>query len=479
MPLYVTHTVMAGLRDASLLLGNQEARDVLIRMADWLGKVFKDLTDAQIREMLETEHGGIMELVADVYAITGDDRYLALAKRLNHQSMFEPLERGADVLTGQHANAQIPKVIGMERIYQLTGEPAFGKAARFFWDNVVRSRSFVIGGHGENEFFFAPDAFATTGVISETGPETCNTYNMIKLSRRLWLVNPSVEIADFIERGLYNHILASQEPEHGGFVYFTSMRPGHYRTYSSETEDFWCCTDTGMESNAKYGEFIYAHSGKRLWVDLLIASELDWAEQGVTLRLDTHFPEDGKATLTFSVQAPRKLEIAVRCPAWLDSEGMKLAVNGVREPVETKLGSYAVIERTWQTGDRLELEWPLRVRTEMLPGSKEWISVLWGPVVLAGELGTEGLEDLDFSRTHNYVATKPIPVEKTPVFIGSAEDVAAKVKPVVGQPLAFHTAGLAQPVDVSLAPFYRVHRQRYAIYWRLMERPPVAPTDGK
>jgi uncharacterized protein len=480
VPLYVTHKVMAGLRDAWLLLGNREARDVLVRMADWLDTVFKNLTDEQIREILETEHGGIMELAADVYAITGDQRYLALAKRLNHQSLFEPMTRGEDVLTGLHANAQIPKVIGMERIYQLTGEPAYGKAARFFWDNVVHTRSFVIGGHGESEFFFAPDAFATKGMLSETGPETCNTYNMIKLSRRLWLVDPSVDIADFIERALYNHILPSQEPEHGGFVYFTSMRPGHYRTYSSDTEDFWCCTDTGMENQAKYGEFIYAHAGNRLWVDLLIASELEWTEQGVTLRLDTHFPEDGKATLCFSVKEPKKLEIAVRCPSWLNSGGMVLAVNGAREPVEAKPGSYAVVERTWKTGDKLELEWPLRVRTEMLPRSKDWISVLWGPVVLAGELGTDGLEGLDFSRTHNYVAPNPRPVEEAPAFIGTAEDVMAKVQPVEGQPLAFRTVGLAQPVEVSLAPFYRVHRQRYAVYWRLMDsRPNVAPQEGK
>ncbi len=235
VPLYVTHKVMAGLRDAWLLLGNREARDVLVRMADWLGTVVKDLTDAQIQEILETEHGGIMEAVTDVYAITGDTHYLQLAKRFNHQSLFQPMARREDILSGLHANAQIPKVIGMQRIYELTGEPAFGRAARFFWDDVVHTRSFVIGGHGENEFFFSPDEFATKGVTSTTGPETCNTYNMLKLSRRLWLAEPSGDIADFIERALYNHILPSQEPDRGGFVYFTSMRPGHYRTYSSDT----------------------------------------------------------------------------------------------------------------------------------------------------------------------------------------------------------------------------------------------------
>jgi uncharacterized protein len=486
VPLYVTHKVMAGLRDAWLLLGNQDARNILVRMADWLGIVVKNLSDEQIREMLETEHGGIMEVVADVYAITRDTRYLALAKRLNHQSLFDPMTRDQDVLTGLHANAQIPKVIGMERIYQLTGDPAFGKAARFFWENVVRTRSFVIGGHGENEFFFAPDAFATKGVTSTTGPETCNTYNMIKLSRRLWLVEPSGAIADFIERALYNHILASQEPDRGGFVYFTSMRPGHYRTYSSDTEDFWCCTDTGMESHAKYGEFIYANSGDRLWVDLLIPSELDWAEQGVRLRLDTRFPEDGKAILTLWAKKPRKLKIAVRCPGWLEPGAMKLAVNGSPDAVETRPGSYAMIERTWKTGDRIEVEWPLTLRTEMLPRSKEWISLLWGPVVLAGELGTAGLEGLDFSGTHNYVATQALPWEKAPVFIGNAKEVIAKVRPVDGRPLAFRTAGLALPAEVSLAPFYRVHRQRYAVYWRLMDRATYdaerrddAPTDRK
>jgi uncharacterized protein len=470
VPLYVTHKVMAGLRDAWLILGNREARDVLVRMADWLGTVFKDLSDAQIREMLETEHGGIMEVVADVYAITGEPRYLALAKRLNHQSLFSPMVRGEDVLTGLHANAQIPKVIGMERIYQLTGDPPFGQASRFFWDDVVHTRSFVIGGHGENEFFFAPDAFATKGMASTTGPETCNTYNMIKLSRRLWLVDPVAPIADFIERALYNHILPSQEPERGGFVYFTSMRPGHYRTYSSDTEDFWCCTDTGMENHAKYGEFIYAHSDKRLWVDLLIPSELDWADQGLRVRLDTRFPEVGKATLSLLAQQPRQLEIAIRCPSWLKSGAMKLAVNGSPAATTVQPGSYALVERTWKTGDKIEVEWPLALRTEMLPRSQEWISVLWGPVVLAGELGTAGLEGLDFCATHNYVATKTVSRKQTPVFIGTPEDVLAKVKPVDGRPLAFRTAGLASPAEVSLAPFYRVHRQRYAVYWHLMDR---------
>lgn len=470
VPLYVTHKVMAGLRDAWLLLENRKALGILVRMADWLGTVVQNLTDAQIREMLETEHGGIMEVLADVYAVTGDARYLTLAKRFNHKSLFDPLSRGEDVLTGLHANAQIPKVIGMERIYHLTGDGQFGKAARFFWDNVVHTRSFVIGGHGENEFFFAPEAFPTTGLTSITGPETCNSYNMIKLSRMQWLVEPSVAIADFVERTLYNHILASQEPDRGGFVYFTSMRPGHYRTYSSDTEDFWCCTDTGMESHSKHGQFIYGKSGSRLWIDLLIPSELDWTEQQTRLRLDTHFPEDGKATITLWPREPRKLEIAVRCPGWLSKNTMKLTVNGSPVAADAQPGSYVVVHRTWRSGDKLEVEWPMTLRVEMLPHSSEWVSVLWGPIVLAGELGTAGLEGLDFSATHNYVATQELPIEKVPVFVGNTNDVITKIRRVEGQPLAFRSVNLASPTDVSLAPFYKVHRQRYAVYWRLVER---------
>jgi DUF1680 family protein len=292
---------------------------------------------------------------------------------------------------------------------------------------------------------------------------------MIKLSYRQWLAAPSASIADLAERALYNHILPSQEPDRGGFVYFTSMRPGHYRTYSSDTEDFWCCTDTGMENHAKYGQFIYAHMHDRLWVNLLVPSELAWSEQGTRLRLDTRFPETGKATLTFSMERPRKLEIALRYPGWLRFGAMKLAINGSPVEAEATPGSYATLARTWRSGDQIDVEWPLSIRTEMLPGSQEWITVLWGPIVLAGELGRAGLENLDFSNTHNYVATETLPMETVPAFIGSAEEVAGRIKPVEGRPLAFRTAGLAKPADVTLAPFYLVHRQRYAIYWRLQD----------
>jgi DUF1680 family protein len=479
VPFYSMHKVMAGLRDAWLMLGHQKARDVLVRLTDSLSEVFKDLSAQQVNEVLATEHGGIMELVADVYAITGDAKYLAFAKRLNHKPVYEPLVRGQSPLDGEHANAQIPKIIGMERIYQLTGEKDYDKAAKFFWDDVVNQRTFVMGGHGANEFFFKGNEWESKGIDSNTGPETCNTYNMIKLSRQLWLIEPSVAKADYIECGLWNHILSSQDPQNGGLVYFTPMRPGHYRTYSHNTNSFWCCVGTGMENHAKYGEFIYAHAGDKLWVDLLTPSELDWADQGTKIRLDTNFPVDGKATLTFTLQEPRKLAINVRHPGWLATGAMKLAVNGAAETVDGQPGSYEVVERTWKTGDKLEIDWPLGLRTQMLPTSQQWISVLWGPIVLAGELGPDGPAPSPRGRrgprppdpnNPNYIAVGPAPIENTPTFRGAAADIIAKIKPTEGgRPLDFHTEGLAQPEEVKLAPFYRVHHQRYAIYWKLAE----------
>ena len=293
---------------------------------------------------------------------------------------------------------------------------------------------------------------------------------MLKLSRQQWLVKPSAPTADFIERALYNHILGSQDPKHGGFVYFTPMRPGHYRTYSSDFEDFWCCTGTGMENHAKYGEFIYAHSGDRLWVDLLIPSELDWAEQGATVHMETRFPEDDNATLTFTLKEPRRLAIVVRYPGWLKPGAMQLAVNGSAEKTDARPGSYAVVERVWKTGDTLKVNWPLALRTEMLPRNTEWVSVLWGPIVLAGELGLEKLENFDFNNSHNYIANIDIPIEKTPVFTGTLDDVIAKIKPLKGKPLTFRTEGLATPSEVILSPFYNIHHQRYAVYWKLNSR---------
>jgi uncharacterized protein len=473
VPLYSIHKVMAGLRDAWLCFGNETARDVLIRQMDWLDSLVAHLTDDQLQQVLVTEQGGIMESATDVYVIAGNPKYLALARRLNHRAFFDPLVRGEDRLTRVHANASIPKAFGEERVYELTGEKNYGEAARFFWNTVVNERSFVIGGHGSDEFFFGTNEFETIGLTGQ-GPETCNSYNMLKLSRELWLVEPSSAKADFIERTLFNHILASQDPDNGGFSYFTPMGPGAVRGY--DRNGFPCCNGTGMENHGKYGEYIYAHAGNRLWVDLLIPSELTWSEQGATVKLETHFPADGKATLSFTLKEPRKLAISIRNPGWLAPGAMKLAVNGVAEKAGAATESYAVVERTWKTGDQLEVDWPMALRTEWLPHSTKYIAVLWGPIVLAGELGSLNAGNTGAAPRRGNRPPRGMLAGSVPVFEGTPGDLLTKIKPVDDSHQTFQTEGLAKPVEVTLAPFYTVHNQPYAVYWRLVK--PTADQPG-
>lgn len=473
VPFYVIHKVMAGLRDAHQLTGNTQARDVFVRQGRWVAGLFDKLSDAQAQEVLETEHGGIMEAMLDVYAITGDPKLLVAAKKLNHRRMFVPLSEGRDVLGHEHANAQIPKAIGMEKMYALTGDKPFGAAAAFFWDAVATKRTFVIGGHGADEFFFDPNQFESKGIEAITGPETCNSYNMVKLSRQLWLRSPSADKADFIERALWNHLLASQDPDHGGFVYFTPMRPGHYRTYSCDTDDMWCCVGTGMEDHAMYGGLIYARSrdAATLWIDQMIASELRWKDAGVGVKLETTLPDTGTARLTFTTETPKTLAVMLRRPAWAKTMTVRVrdaSGETIAAPTGDEPGNYVAVRREWRTGDVIEVEWPMDVRTEMLPGSARWAAVLRGPVVLAAKLGTAGLNDFDFNNSHQYAATNSVkPITDVPAFTGPATAMPGKV--TQNGPLAFTLAGLEGGRQATLAPFFMVHRERYAIYWKVTD----------
>jgi hypothetical protein len=301
VPWYNVHKTFAGLRDADRVTGNEQARRVLVALANWCVDVTSELSDAQMQEMLRAEHGGMNEVLADVYATTKDARYLTGARRFSHRAILNPLADGRDDLTGKHANTQIPKVVGFQRIAELTADRAESArlhgAAAFFWDTVTRRRSVAIGGNSVNEHFHPPDNFSSM-IEERTGPETCNTYNMLRLTEALFQHAPNAKYADYYERALFNHILSSQHPEHGGFVYFTPMRPRHYRVYSQAGKAFWCCVGTGFENHAKYGQFIYAHHGdENLYVNLFIASQLNWNDRGVTLRQTTKFPDEPRTRL--------------------------------------------------------------------------------------------------------------------------------------------------------------------------------------
>ncbi|MGD0651457.1 MAG: beta-L-arabinofuranosidase domain-containing protein [Verrucomicrobiia bacterium] len=460
-PYYTLHKIMAGLLDVHVYCGNRQALEVLEKMADWLKFRVDRLSHEQMQRALRNEHGGMNEVLANLYAVTGNPEHLRLASAFNHETVFDPLARGEDRLDGLHANTQIPKIIGAAREYELTGETRFRDIATFFWQRAALKRSYVIGGHSDREHFFPIDQFSKH--LSPDTAETCNTYNMLKLTRHLFEWEPSAETMDFYERALYNHILASQDPETGMFVYLMSLKPGHFKTYSTPEDSFWCCVGTGMENHGKYGDTIYFHDSNSLYVNLFIASELTWKEKGLVVRQETRFPEQDRTRLTMKCDKPVKLELKVRFPSWTQS-GMTVTVNGRRQSIKSVPGSYVTVERQWRSGDTVEVRLPMSLRLETLPGDSKTVAILYGPIVLAGELGTTNMPS-PYARNQTDLNKVPSPL--VPVFVSDAKDVLSHVKPVAGKPLTFQTKGIGKPQDVTLIPFYRMHHQRYSVYWSL------------
>jgi len=459
-PYYTLHKIMAGLLDAHQQCGNQQALDVLVKMADWLKFRIDRLSVDQQQKALNEEHGGMVEVLANLYAITGHPDHLKLARAFEHHAIWDPLEQGEDRLDGKHANTQIPKIIGAAREYEVTGEERFRKIAGFFWDRVALHRSYVIGGHSDNEHFFPIDQFGKHLAVNTC--ETCNTYNMLKLTRHLFAWEPSGTFMDFYERALYNHILASQDPEKGMFVYFPALKPGHFKTYSTPDNSFWCCVGTGMENHAKYADTIYYHDARTLYVNLFIPSELTWKEQGLVVRQETKFPEGDTTQLTLKCAQPIALALKIRYPAWAQ-DGLTVAVNGKEEKVDGAPGSYVTVQRQWQDGDRMDVRIPMRLHLEELPGNPDTVAVLYGPIVLAGGLGTEGMPN-PYARGQTDYNSVPSP--EVPTFTGDAKSLLGNIQPVAGEPLTFQTKGIGRPRDVTLIPFYRMHHQRYSVYWK-------------
>ncbi|GBC83197.1 Non-reducing end beta-L-arabinofuranosidase [bacterium HR10] len=463
-PYYTLHKIMAGLLDVYVYCDNPQALDVLIKMADWVKFRMDRLTREQQQNMLETEYGGMNEVLANLYAVTGNPEHLRLARLFDHYRLFEPLSRGEDPLDGLHANTQIPKIIGAAREYELTGEKWYADIAMFFWRRVALHRSYVIGGHSDGERFFPIAQFSRR--LGPATAETCNTYNMLKLTRHLFSWEPKGEYMDFYERALFNHILASQDPATGMMCYYVPLRPGAFRTYSTPENSFWCCVGTGMENHARYGEAIYFRDDRSLYVNLFLASEVRWSEKGIRLEQRTRFPEEDRTRLILHAERPVRLALKIRYPGWAVS-GAQVLVNGRRESVTATPGSYITIEREWRAGDTVEVQFPMSLRMEAMPDDPTMIALLYGPIVLAGDLGTEGLTE-----SERYGPSAPRigrlrPVEVPAFVTADVKDVLAKVKPVAGTPLTFRTEGLGQPRDVTLAPFYKLHDRRYTVYWKV------------
>ncbi|MBP3845081.1 MAG: glycoside hydrolase family 127 protein [Prevotella sp.] len=475
VPFYNIHKMYAGLRDAWLYCGNEQAKQLFLGFCDWAIDLTAGLTDEQMERMLDIEHGGMNEVLADAYAMTGDRKYLTVAKRFSHRRLLTPLSQRQDCLDNMHANTQVPKVIGFDRIAELSGEEYFHDASTFFWDIVTGERSLAFGGNSRREHFPSKEA-CRDFVRDIDGPETCNTNNMLKLTEDLHRRNPNAAYADYYELATFNHILSSQHPEHGGYVYFTSARPRHYRNYSAPNEAMWCCVGTGMENHGKYGQFIYTHVGKALYVNLFVASELNWREKGIRLRQETGFPYSETSRITIT-EAPslkgraggEAFPLLVRYPGWVKPGELKVTVNGKAVDLISGPASYVAIDRSWKKGDVVEVRFPMHNSVKYLPNLPQYIALMHGPIMLAMKTGTEDLAHLiaDDSRFGQLAVGKKLPVNEAPILINNhVEEIANQLQPIAGKPLHFTlSTRMENPIRNELQPFFEIHDSRYMMYW--------------
>jgi DUF1680 family protein len=464
-PWYVLHKTYAGLRDAYRYAGNRAALELEIKFAAWAESILAKLDDAQLQKMLNTEFGGMNEVLADLYADTGDKRWLDLSRRFDHRAVLDPLARRENILPGLHGNTQVPKIQGHLARYAYTGDKADGDAAHFFWEFVVKHHSFATGGHGKDEYFGPPDLLSDR--IDGRTAETCNVYNMIKMTRKLFALRPDIKYAEFHERALFNHILGSIDAEDGRTCYMVPVGRGVQREYQDMFRSFTCCVGSGMESHALHGDGLYYESGDKLWVNIYAPSTAKWEASGVDLAMDTNFPEGESASLKLTLKAPKQFTLALRRPSWA-GEGFAVKVNGQTVKQVPAPGSYVELKRKWKTGDAVAVALPKTLWLEPLPDNKRVAAIMWGPIALAGDLGPERERRRGGQQTEAQAGARP-PAQpiRIPALVAADRPLSEWIKAVTDKPGNFRTAGVGREQDVDLAPFYRLHRRTYSIYFDL------------
>lgn len=438
-PYYAMEKLFSGLRDAYRVAGQRKGLTIGVALADWLDRHSAHLSDEQLQRIMAVEFGGINWVLADLYADTGDTRYLALSRRWHHRAILDPLSRGEDVLPGKHANTQFPKISGLAARYPYSGDAFDRITAEFFWDRVAHHHSYVTGDNSLAEHFGPPDRLDAR--LADNTTETCNAWNMLRLTSLLFAIEPRAGLADFAERVLWNHVLAAQNPEDGRVCYFVPLESGHEKPYEPLYDRFACCTCSGLDSYARHADTVYYESGDTLYVNQFIPSEL-LPRDGIAVRLETRIPDEGTARLTFTGASPRRFKLALRCPHWA-RDGMSLTLGGAPLPVSALPGNYAVIDRSWAPGDVLEVTLPMAVRLEAMPDNPRRVAFFRGPALLAGDLGSG----------------------EVPVVVSDAPPGPALVRPVEGKPSTYRLAGVGRPGDVDLVPFFRLHGRRYAVYF--------------
>lgn len=477
VPFYCQHKVLAGLRDAYVYAGNETAKDMYRQLCDWHVELVSKLDEKTMQSVLNSEHGGVNETLADAYAIFNDAKYLEAAKKYSHRGMVEGMQQlNTTFLNNRHANTQVPKYIGFERIAQLDDTAdEYHTAALNFWKDVTDNRTVCIGGNSVNEHFLNQSNYDSY-ISQPDGPETCNSNNMLKLSEDLFDATHDSRYADFYEGTMYNHILSTQDPSTGGYVYFTTLRPQGYKIYSKVNQGMWCCVGTGMENHSKYAHFAYTWAGTTLYVNLFMPTELK-SEQ-FAIRQDTQFPYEQKSRLT--VNKSGKYTIAVRRPSWAGA-GYGIKVNG--QPAEgTVADGYVYLTSKWKKGDVIDVELPMSLRLEECPGLNNYVAFKYGPILLAGDTELKDLQNeyagegrMDHSPG---VRGTQKNINSSPLLICDRNDVLGLVsKDNTGSSADGLTFTIKAPQFVpagslfeskkslTLRPFFDTHHTRYVIYW--------------
>jgi len=493
-PWYTLHKTFAGLRDAYRLTRNQLALQIEIKFASWVEKILSGLNERQIQQMLNTEFGGMNEVLVDLYVDTGDRRWLDLSRQFEHYVFVAPLRRHEDNLAGKHGNTQIPKMVGAAVRYLYTGEAADLMAASFFWDRVVNHHSYATGGHGLNEYFGQPDELGAR--LDGRTAESCNVYNMLKLTRVLFSLCPEARYADFLERALFNHVLGSIDPEDGRMCYMVPVGRAVQHEYQDMFRSFTCCVGSGMENHALHGLGIYYEGENKLWVNLYVPSQAEWTTKGAKVSLETDFPEGEAAKITLHLHQPEEFILALRRP-WWTGEGFAVKVNGQPVPAEMlarldlpvvanpqyestrriaqKTSSYVEIKRIWKSGDVVEVTLPKALHLEPTPDDPTVTAILWGPLVLAGDLGPER-ERGRRSEAAQPPATPTFSQSVVPLLVAAPRPVNEWLKPIADKPGSFRIVGVGRTLEapekiaeVDLMPFYRLHRRTYSVYWDYLD----------
>ena len=469
-PFYNIHKMYAGLRDAWLYCGNEQAKNLFLKFCDWAVDITRDLNDEQMEKMLGNEHGGMNEVLADAYAITGEQKYLDCARRFSHRMLLVPLENGKDCLDNMHANTQIPKVIGYQRIAELAHDVQYHNASEYFWEIVTRQRSLALGGNSRREHF--PTKENCIDYINDIdGPESCNTYNMLKLTEDLNRVKPNGMYGDFYETAMFNHILSAQHPQHGGYVYFTPARPRHYRNYSAPNEAMWCCVGTGMEDHGKYGQFVWTHDkgvkaeDDALYVNLFVASELNWKDRKMVIRQQTAFPY-AETSVVEVAKGKGTFILKVRKPSWCEN----FTVKGVGFDADSyEENGFVCMKRKWKKGDQVKISMPMHAYIKPMINVPQYVAIMYGPILLGMKTGTEDMRGLiaDDSRFGQYAGGKKLALDEAPILLPKhLDDIAKDLKPVPGKPLHFKLATrMENAIDGELQPFFEIHDSRYMMYW--------------